>query len=198
MKVYEGSNTASLNNSYATLMENGSNYNLTSIPTMTVNSFTSGVYSSLSTNYNFVRGKANAFALEPVVAGVHLSKSIDGSNMNVTANMKFFSAVPAGKDYRLAIYVLEDNVIAPQVVSGVSGTVAQYVHRNIWRATNGTDYKGVKINASAAISADQRFDQSASISLLSNWNKSNLKVMAIIWDVPASGKPTVVNSNVVK
>lgn len=117
--------------------------------------------------------------------------------MNVTAKVQFFGAQAAGKDYRLAVYVVEDNIISSQQVTG-SGLVSGYHHRNLLRATNGTDYKGEKINTSAAVTADQQFDKSYAITLNSSWNTANLKLIAVIWDVPASGKPTVVNSNIIR
>ena len=197
MKVYESSNNNALNNPTATLMENANNYNITSIPTMYVNANTSGVYSNISTNFNWVKSKAASFASQPVVAGLHVTKSIEGENLIATANIKFYKAAAAGKDYRLSFYVLEDNVIAKQVVSGVPD-VLNYVHRNIWRASNGTDYKGEKINNSASVSAEQRFDMSATIALKPAWNKNNIKLMAVIWEVPTSGKPTLINSNLAK
>ncbi len=170
---------------------------LLGIPTMYVNAVTPTFYINIGTNFNWVKTEATTFAGQAVVAGVYVSKSVDGDVMNASANIKFYSAIAAGKDYRLSLYVLEDNVIAKQVVSGVPD-VLNYVHRNVWRASNGTDYKGVKINNSAAISANQRFDISAPITLKPAWNKNNLKLMAVIWEVPTTGKPKVVNSNVAK
>lgn len=198
MKVYESSNVSAMNNPTATLMENASNYNITSIPTMYVNAIKKGVSSNISSNVNWVKSQGVYFSNQPVVAGVHISKGIDGGTMNVTANLEFYNAIAAGKDYRLSIYVLEDNIVSKQTVDGVSSPVLTYVHRNVWRASNGPDYKGVKINNSAAITAGQRFDLSASIVLKSTWNQANMKVMAIIWEVPATGMPKVVNSNIRK
>ncbi len=198
MKVYGSSNVTAINNPFASVMKNASNFNITSIPTRYVNAEKKGVSSDINSNVSWVRTQANSFAAQPVVAGVHITKGIEGTNMNVTADIEFYSAIAAGKDYRLAIYVLEDNIISKQTVDGVATPVMNYVHRNVWRGTNGLDYKGVKLNSNAAIAANMRYTISSSIALKSTWNNSNLKVMAIIWEVPTTGFPKVVNSNVRK
>lgn len=201
MKIYRSSNVSQLNNSLGTLMGDASNFNAGGVPTKYVNNTKMSLYGAISANYNQIKSTATTFKGQPVVAGVQLSKAIDGSTMNVTANVQFFKDIAAGKDYRLSIYVLEDNIISKQNVVELgmpSNYVMTYNHRNVWRASSGADYKGEKLNVSAAIASFQIFTKSYSISLLPNWNKAQLKVMAVIWEVPASGIPTVVNSNMVK
>ena len=198
MKVYQSSNNTALECRLADLMENSSNYNISTIPSLFVNNgLQFGVGSNIGYNFNKVKTPSTTFSTAAVVAGVYLAKSVEGSNMNVTAKVQFFQAATAGKDYRLAVYVLEDNVKSSQVVG--AGTVTNYNHRNVWRAGNAADYKGEKLNTAAAIDVDQQFDRTYSIPLLSTWNSANMKVMAVIWDCTSTtAKPLVVNSNVVK
>ncbi len=78
IKVYGSSTPASLNSS----VSNGfaSAYNVSGVPDFWFNNSEQnaggGVYSSISSNYNWVNNKATTFAAEPVVAGIALKKEI--------------------------------------------------------------------------------------------------------------------------
>lgn len=202
MKVYESSSPASMNCSLSAAFM--SDYQVTGVPDFYVNGTGlyagGGVSASISSNYNSVKSKANAFANQTVLAGINLQKSIDGSNMNISSKVLFYQPQPAGKAYHLAVYVVEDKIIASQKVSTASGTITNtgYMHRNLLRAGNAATYKGVKINTTAAIEANKRFDNTFTIALNSAWNKANLKVIGVLWEVPATGKPTVVNTVMAK
>jgi hypothetical protein len=53
------------------------------------------------------------------------------------------------------------------------------------------------LNNGAAITADTEFNNTYKIALNSNWNRSNLKAIAVIWKNGATPY-RVINSNVVK
>lgn len=196
IKVYGSSTPASLNSS----VSNGfsSAYNVSGVPDFWFNNTEQnaggGVYSSISSNYNWVNNKANAFAAEPVVAGIALKKEIVGDSIKVTTKVKFYAAQAAGLDYKLAVYVVEKDIIATQQVSG-SPAQTNYKHQNLVRACNSPSYSGVSINASAAITADQEFSKTFMIAKNAAWNVSNLKVVGVIWRGGATPNK-VVNSNV--
>ena len=67
MKVYEGSNNNTLENPYAILMENASNYNITAIPTMFLNSDKSGVLLILAPIITLLRVKQPHLQHRPVL-----------------------------------------------------------------------------------------------------------------------------------
>jgi hypothetical protein len=198
LKINTSSNNTSLNWAVGNGMWNAYNSGVFSgastIPAMAVNNAKQSISSSLSSNYSGVVQKANAFAATPVIAGLGLRKSIVGDSMTIETGVKFYDAIPAGSDYRLAVYVLEDDLVASQSVNG--GTQANYVHHNVVRTCNASTYTGANINNSLAITADQRFDASYKVYLKPTWNKAKLKVVGIIWKMGAN-PATVVNSNVV-
>lgn len=197
MKVYGSSTPSSMN----AAISNGfaGAYNVSGVPDFYVNNTElasgGGVYSSIGSNYNWVMTKANAFAADSVVAGVALSKSIVGDSIKITSKVKFFKEQVAGLDYRLALYVVEDEIIANQSTN--SGANPSYEHRNLLRIANAAAYTGVSINTSAAITMDQTFDNTTTLALNTAWNKNKLKVIAVIWKM-GSNPAKVVNSNLLK
>ncbi|MFI5221862.1 MAG: Omp28-related outer membrane protein, partial [Bacteroidia bacterium] len=127
-------------------------------------------------------------------AGVVMSKTITGAVMTVKTKVQFFTAQAAGKDYRLSLFVVEDKVVADQ--NSMAGTIKNCIHRNLLRTiSNNNDYKGYPLNINAAIAADQTFEKSYNINLPGTWNTANLKVIGVIYDCTAPGKPVVVNTS---
>lgn len=198
MKVYGSSTPSTLNSKYSASM--ATDYGVKGVPTFFVNKDElnkgGGVYSSVDANVNWVTSKAGVFSGSAVNAGVALDKTISGSTMTVRTKCKFFTDFPAGTDYRLAVYVVEDNIVAEQKTQ--TGSVTNYIHRNLLRAGNTASYKGEAINSKGAIALNQEFDKDFQISLDPSWNTANLKVIAVIYDATAAGLPVVVNSNMVK
>lgn len=198
MKVYGSSSPSSMNSA----VSNGiaSAYNVSGVPDFWFNNTElnsgGGVYSSPGANYNWVNTKANAFAADSVVAGVALTKSFVGDSVKVTTRVKFFKEQTAGVDYRLAVYVVEDNIISNQSTS--SGANPSYRHRNLLRSCNASTYTGVSLNTSGAIAADQVYDNTFVLPKNSiTGSTSNLKAIAVIWKM-GSTPAKVVNSNIVK
>ncbi|MBL7923857.1 MAG: Omp28-related outer membrane protein [Bacteroidia bacterium] len=198
MKVYGSSTPASLNAS----ISNGfaSAYSVSGVPDFYLNNTElnsgGGVYSNIGSNYNWVMTKANAFAADSVNAGVALKKEVVGDSMRITTKVKFFKAQAAGQDYKIATYIVEDDIIAAQQVTG-QGSVANYKHRNLVRACNSSTYAGLPLNSSAAITADQEFNNTYTLYLNPAWNKAKLKVIAVIWKGGVTPNK-VINSNVAK
>jgi len=155
-----------------------------------------GVYSSPGANYNWVNNKANAFIAEPVLAGISLNKTIQGDSVMVTTRVKFFQAQSTGNQYTLAVYIVEDNIISNQSTN--SGANPNYRHRNLLRSGNASAYTGVALNGTAAITADQVFDNTFMLPKNSiTGNNGNLKAIAVIWKLGTT-PAKVVNTNVVK
>lgn len=196
IKVYGSSTPSSLNSSISNSF--ASAYNVSGVPDFWFNNTEQnpggGVYSSVVSNLNWVNTKANAFAAEPVVAGVAVKKEVVGDSIRITAKVKFFTAQAAGQDYKLATYIIEKDIVAAQSVSG-QGTVAGYKHQNLVRACNSTTYSGLPLNSSAAIAEDEEFSKTYMIAKGASWNVAKLKVVAVIWKGGATPNK-VVNSNV--
>lgn len=116
-------------------------------------------------------------------AQVKFSNKIEGNKMNVTAKVKFFTAVTG--DYYLSIYVCEHGLDgSPSAPQGYvqSGGNSTYKHNNVIRTSNNMNQAyGEKINTSSSISANTIINYSCSLDLKPNWNKTNLYVSAVIW-----------------
>ncbi|MFM9007668.1 MAG: Omp28-related outer membrane protein [Bacteroidota bacterium] len=197
MKVYGSSSPSSMNSPISNGIATA--YSVSGVPDFWVNNSElnpgGGVYSSAASNFNWVNNKANAFATEPVVAGVALSKSFVGDSMKVNTRVKFFQEQAANQDYNLAVYIVEDNIISNQSTN--TGSVANYRHRNLLRVGNASVYTGVSINANAAIAVDQVFDKTFTLPVASTWNRNNLKVIGVIWK-KGTTPAKVVNTNYIK
>lgn len=188
MKVYSPSSEPGMGHPFYTSMTSA--FNVSGIPAFFVNN------TSASTSTSNVVSKAVVFQNDTskIIAGIGVSKTIAGDSMKVSTKTQFFKPQNVGVDYKMAIYIVEDNVIETQLVGSTDN--ANYVHRNVLRASNGTTYSGVSINSAAAITVDQVFEKTYSIYLNPAWNKANLKAIAVLWKGGAS--PTIVNSRVAK
>ena len=198
MKVYGSSSPATMNSALSNGLATA--YNVSGVPDFWFNNSElnpgGGVYSSAGANYNWVNTKANAFMAEPVLAGVSLNKNIQGDSVSVTTRVKFFQAQSSGNQYTLAVYLVEDNIISNQSTN--SGANPNYRHRNLLRSGNAGTYTGVALNGTAAITADQVFDNTFMLPKNSiTGNNANLKAIAVIWKLGTT-PAKVVNSNVVK
>lgn len=199
MKIYGSSTPSSLNSSVSSSFSIA--YNVTGVPDFWFNNTEEnpggGVYSSISSNYNWALGKANTFAAGSVKAGVAVRKDVVNDSIVISTKVKFFQAQAAGQNFKIATYVVEDGIIAAQQVSGAP-TNNSYVHRNLLRACNNvSNYGGLTLNASAAITANQEFPNTYKIKVNPAWNMAKVKVICVVW----SGNSTphiVVNSNVAK
>lgn len=200
IKINSSSNNNSLNwspgNGMYSAFNTGVFNSASTIPAMAVNQLKNGVTTSIGSNYNSAITKSNTFAAAPVIAGIALRKSITGDSISVETKVKFYNATAANEDYRLAVYIVEDEVVASQSTS-TSGTVANYVHSNMVRTANAGSYTGVAINNLQAITADQEFSNTYKIYLKPAWNKDKLKVVAVLWKMGTT-PATLINSNVLK
>ena len=200
IKVNGSSNNTSLNCAIGSAMYGAFNTgvfgNAGTIPAMAINNAEQIIYTSVSTNYSQALTKATTFSTTSVVAAVALRKTVEGDTISVQTKLHFYNAIAAGSNYKLTVFVLEDNVIASQHTT--TGIVNNYVYRNLVRTTNNnSSYLGLPINNSLAIVADQEFNNTYKIYLNPTWNKSNIKVEAILWKVGPT-PATIVNSNVAK
>ncbi len=196
IKVYGSSTPSSLNSSVSNSFSSA--FNVTGVPDFYLNNAElnagGGVYSSISSNFNWVNTKANAFASDPVVAGIALKKEIVGDSVKITTKVKFYAAQAAGLDYKLAVYIVERDIVATQQVSG-SPAQTGYKHHNLVRACNAATYAGLPLNSSAAITENQEFSNTFMIAKGASWNVAKLKVVGVIWK-GGSTPNKVVNSNV--
>lgn len=126
--------------------------------------------------YNFYPNQSTAtnnmtsINAKPANVNAYISASTNGSVIDVTAKTKFFAA--GSGEYYLSVLVLEDNIQKTQ--SGSSNPE----HDNVIRGNAGASAWGEAIT-STAMDAEQEFKYSITVD--PTWNKSNLKVAAVIW-----------------
>jgi len=155
---------------------NPSNPSSGGIPAMAVNNTKQSISSNVSSNYAGVVSKANSFALDSVIAGVALTKSIVGDSVKVSTRVKFFKEQSVGNQYNIAVYLVEDDVISNQ-----TGASASYRHRNQVRSCNANTYTGVSLNNGDAISNGQEYNNTFTLPKRSlTGNNGNFKAVAII------------------
>ncbi|MBL0052261.1 MAG: Omp28-related outer membrane protein [Bacteroidetes bacterium] len=186
MKVYGSSTPPSFNSSVSNAM--AGDYAVSGVPTFFVNGVEEfsggGVQSSISANVNWVKSRGTVEYNKPVIAAVGLSRTITDTNVVVKTKVQFYTASRWQK-YQLAVYLLEDKLIANQ--STTTGP----------RASATASYKGDPLNNSVAIVADQLYEKTYTITKPAAWVKGNIRVMAVIYDATAAGKPTVINTWIV-
>jgi hypothetical protein len=199
IKINRSSNNSSLNWAVGTTMwgpfNSGVFNNASAIPSMAVCNVKQSISTNIVSNTNAAITKVNTFNSDTVIAGVAMRKSFVGDSIKVETKVKFFEAIPAGDDYHLAIYLVEDNVVANQSMSS-GGPDPDYVNRNLVRSCNASTYTGVTINNDLAVTKNKEFKKTFKIYVKPTWDKPNLKVVAVIWKIGAT-PATVINSNVI-
>lgn len=106
-------------------------------------------------------------------AGIDVDYSAVGDSLIITMYGKFFVADPA--TYFAAAYVVESNIISPQI--GLSGS---YSHQHVLRASAGTSGMGVQINT-LPVTESTSFKIRRGIYIQPYWNLSNIEVIGTIW-----------------
>ncbi|MBI1344368.1 MAG: Omp28-related outer membrane protein [Terrimonas sp.] len=114
--------------------------------------------------------------------GLSVNTSISGSTINVDAKVKF--DVTTGIDLRLAVYLVEDSLVYPQVNSpangnGLSNPISNYVHNAVLRKTASDIYGDLIDKTSQQKGSTYQKNFSFNVSGL-NYNMNNLRVIAFV------------------
>ncbi|MFK7807888.1 MAG: Omp28-related outer membrane protein, partial [Saprospiraceae bacterium] len=126
-------------------------------------------------------------ASSPVVnTGLQAFHDMDNNTITVKTKSKFFQE--ADGEYYLGVYVIEDDVEAPQAPSNNIT-----MHSNVLRTGLSTDHFGVAL-ASGTIAVDTETELEFSIDINSDWNMENVTMASIIWK-SENGAYTFVNTN---
>ncbi len=135
----------------------------------------------------------NATIAKPAAAmGVGIKNKIEGTKLKIETRVKAFSALPAGK-YNLAVYILEDGVVATQ--NGASDP--NYKHDNLVRGAV-TPTFGVELKNGAITTTDE-FKKEFTYNISGTQVPAKLKVAAVLFQMGTNGKPiAVINCNMVK
>jgi len=114
-------------------------------------------------------------------AGVGISKTISGNTVEIKTKTVFFEDVSG--DYNLALYVVENGIMATQ--SGISG--GPVAHNNVLRGLpNGAFGVNIASSPSQGTVIDGTYSYTVKGSIK---NPDNIQVVAVIWKM-AAGKPS--------
>lgn len=128
-------------------------------------------YAGIVSNSQFSEHLNSADKTLNLHCGVAVSSSVSDGKATVTA--KVYSEL--GSKYRLAVYVLEDKIVAKQNVSGTYND--NYTHRHVVRQMISASVDGDDMGW---IDADAEKSKEYSIALDSSWNQENLEVCVLV------------------
>lgn len=150
------------------------NFNIQGQPTFTINNAKVGASNNnIAAKRIEVKDQVDAKFQESPVVNTGIAASITPENEILVQTRTLFFQETAGA-YRLAIYVLEDNVEANQ-----SGSVSDNIHPRVVRASfNGTFGDIIEVGE---IAANTEFTGSYTLPIDANWNMDNIRIAAIIW-----------------
>jgi len=124
-------------------------------------------------------------------AGIGIDATIkqtgSGRELQVKAKTEFFLPVSQG-DYHLGLYLVHDQLIAPQTGQGNNA-----VHRYLLRRSLFANHFGEPL-AKGPIAAGKTFETQATIT---DVPEGNVKVVAVIWNRRSDGKYLFFNANLV-
>ena len=151
-----------------------SNFNVNGQPRFVLNNIDLGINSSNHTSKVMeVMNNIDNFAEQTPVANVGLEAVYTASNeMVVFTNTKFFQ--DASGRYTLALYVLEDEVIANQAGQG-----SMTVHPKVMRMAIGDSFGEEIVNGNAAAGMEVAGQYTMAID--PEWDLGNISVLGVIW-----------------
>lgn len=107
------------------------------------------------TGYISLRDQLNEIFEVPTPCGVAVESSCNGTSGEVTVKVK----AAEGDTYRVAVYVVENNLVYPQVNG--SATISEYNHNHVLRQLLSSSYKGDRLE----VAADEEKQKSYSFTL---------------------------------
>ncbi|MFM7022719.1 MAG: Omp28-related outer membrane protein [Flavobacteriales bacterium] len=126
------------------------------------------------------------------LCGIGLAKQEFGTNVNIYAKVEFFSMVH--DSVGLAVYLVENNVKAPQRVTP-SDTAASYLHNHVLLAALNDDFGQTMGNHPTSGSI---YKVSNSVTLPSSVNKNNVEYIAVVYQYQGDKPVKVLNCASIK
>ena len=118
------------------------------------------------------------FNHQPAVAAIQMINEFSGNTLTAHTKTTFLSDY--GEQVKLALYVIEDGIVSPQIDGG--DTVTDYVHNHVLRGSlNGT--YGTFISENGTVSVDTGYTKSYQLVCADKpWNFARCSVIAILMD----------------
>jgi hypothetical protein len=151
-----------------------SNFGISGIPNfVAVNNFDAWPASTINSEVN------QHFSNDVVISNGSARARFVGDKVEIDGRARFFKDVSG--DYFMAIYLLEDGVIAEQ--SGYTGDNAPMAtHNNLVRASASLNAFGEKISLQGVTPEATVVNKSYVIDFdVDNWKRENLKIATVIW-----------------
>ncbi len=124
--------------------------------------------------------KINAIDRSTAIAAIQLINEYDAQTGTLKANAKVTPLVSCQNPLRLAFYLIEDNVVKPQLVG--SDRVEDYTHNHVLRASLNGTYGNV-FNTNGFMDVGESYTLARKISFADHdWNPVNCTVVAILYD----------------
>lgn len=103
-------------------------------------------------------------------------------NLSVTVNLK---AIETLNEVKVCVFLTESGLVSPQKTSGdpeyPDGTIPNYVHNNVFRASLNGTWGSSLFEGGAAIGETQSITVSGVLN--SNWNENNMQIVCFAYDV---------------
>ncbi len=142
-----------------------------------------------------IDNKISSILSGKAITNSRITKTVTGDEMKIKVETKFFEAV--SDEYYISTFILEDNLIDRQYVSG-SGWQDPAEFDNILRRAlePGTAGYGVLLNTEGAVKANKVLEKEYTTTLDPSWKKENIKVAVVVWKKGPNG--VVISNGVVK
>jgi hypothetical protein len=131
-----------------------------------------GDQSSLLTQSAIINA-IDAEGLESPQGGVDVDYTTTADSVIVTIYGKFF--VNDTSIYFATAYIVEDNIISPQV-----GNAVNYSHKHVLRASTGPSGIGTEVNT-LSVTSNTSFKLRLGVYRDPIWNVSNISVIGVLW-----------------
>lgn len=154
----------------------GQDFAIDGIPTAIINrGYAAGGYSPVRW-----QSKIEAVDRSTPLAAIQLINEYDAASSILTANAKVTMLVDCPNPLRLALYLVEDGIVKPQL----NGTeyIADYVHNHVLRAGFNGIY-GKLLNGDGILKVGTGYTYAKKLNFKdSDWNPANCSVVAVLYD----------------
>lgn len=150
----------------------------------TVYSTQGGIYTTQTKNA--VRAASDSILINDAQAGAGFLWSWNNNTLNVTAKAEFF--FPSNGEYYFGVYIIEDDIVKYQ--NGIGNNA---VHHPTFRKALSNPTGDFLINGN--VSAGQQFTKTYTFNTPTDYVKSKMRLMGIVWKME-NGKPIIVNTSV--
>jgi len=141
-------------------------------------------YPSFYSGLTIVNGGPNTISntvddelAESVEVSMAMEKQTLGAGMNIKVQSEWIGT-PSG-EYHLAVYILEDNIVMPQIVTDL-GDVTDFVHKHVLRAEASNAGFG-KVIVPTDNDGHMGHIEEFGVALQSTWVPANCYPVAVMW-----------------